>query len=60
MEAAMRKLEPVDEYAETEVLIHTGESSDREADALALYTEYESEFVADDAPTRRDLRVRGR
>ena len=55
----MRKAEPVDEYAETEVLIYSEYSSDRDTDTLSLYTEYESE-LADDAPTRRDLRTRRR
>lgn len=55
----MRKGEPVDEYAETEVLIQAENPADREADALLLYAEYESELT-DDAPTRRDLRTRRR
>ena len=54
----MRKAEPVDEYAETEVLI-LERSSDEDADTMSLYAEYESE-LADDAPTRRDLRTRRR
>jgi hypothetical protein len=59
MEAAMRKAEPVDEFAETEVLIYAEPSSERDADTMSLYVEYESE-LADDAPTRRDLRTRRR
>ena len=50
MEAAMRKAEPVDEYAETEVLIDAEDWSDHDSDALALYAEYESELASDRRP----------
>ena len=53
----MRKTEPVDEFAETEVLIRTEDSSDRDADTLSLYAEYESE-LAHETGTRRDSRAR--
>ena len=57
MEAAMRKAEPVDEYAETEVLMPAGDSSERDADTLSLYSEYESE-LAHEPGKRRDSRTR--
>jgi hypothetical protein len=57
MEAAMRKAEPVDEYAETEVLLQAEDLLDRETDALALYTEYESE-LAHEVGARRHSRMR--
>jgi len=57
MEAAMRKAEPVDEYAETEVLVPAEDPSDRDADALSLYTEYESE-LAHETGARRGSRKR--
>ena len=53
----MRKAEPVDEYAETEVLMPAGDSSERDADTLSLYSEYESE-LAHETGTRRDSRAR--
>jgi len=46
----MRKAEPVDEYAETEVLIDAEDWSDHDSDALALYAEYESELASDRRP----------
>jgi len=52
----MRKAEPVDEYAETEVLMPT-EDSDRESDSLSLYSEYESE-LAHETGQRRHSRTR--
>ncbi len=55
----MKKAEPVDEFAKTEVLVYPESSSDRDADTMSLYAEYERE-IADDAPTRRDLRTRRR
>jgi hypothetical protein len=57
MEAAMRRPEPVDEFAETEVLVHAEDLTDRATDALSLYAEYESE-LAYDAAKRRDPRTR--
>jgi hypothetical protein len=59
MEAVMRKAEPVDDYAETEVLLDTAaeDSSDRETHSLSLYMEYESE-LAHETGTRRDSRAR--
>jgi hypothetical protein len=57
MEAAMRKPEPVDEYAETEVLLAVEDSTNRERDTLSLFAEYESE-LARDAGKRRDARTR--
>ena len=53
----MRKAEPVDEYAETEVLIRDQDLTDRDVDSLSLYAEYESE-LAHDTGTRRDARAR--
>jgi len=53
----MRKAEPVDEFAETEVLLRAEDSSDRETQALSLYMEYESE-LAHETGTRRDSRAR--
>ena len=52
----MRKAEPVDEYAETEVLMPSEYLPDRDTDALSLYTEYESELARDG--TRGDSRGR--
>lgn len=46
-EAAMRKPEPVDEYAETEVLIPSSEAPSNDADVLSLYAEYESELASE-------------
>jgi hypothetical protein len=57
MEAAMRKPEPVDEFAETEVLAYGEEQTDREKHALSLFAEYETE-LAGDAGKRRDPRPR--
>ena len=57
MEAAMRKAEPVDEYAETEVLTYIEDAPDRDSDTLSLYAEYESE-LAHETGTRRDSRAR--
>lgn len=48
----MRKPEPVDEFAETEVLVRAEHETDGETDALSLYAEYESE-LARDAGKRR-------
>ena len=53
----MRKAEPVDEYAETEVLIDAEDWSDRDSDAMSLYAEYESE-LASETRTRHDSRAR--
>ena len=53
----MRKPEPVDEFAETEVLAYGEEQTDRETHALSLFAEYESE-LAGDAGKRRDPRPR--
>ena len=53
----MRKPEPVDEYAETEVLLAVEDSTNRERDTLSLFAEYESE-LARDAGKRRDARTR--
>jgi hypothetical protein len=50
MEAAMRNAEPVDEYAETEVLIHSDRIPDRDADALSLYAEYERQLTEEVGP----------
>jgi len=57
MEAAMRKPEPVDEFAETEVLVYAEDQTDRETHALSLFAEYESD-LAHDAGKRRDPRPR--
>jgi hypothetical protein len=57
VETAMRKPEPVDEYAETEVLVYAMNQPDRDTDALSLYAEYESE-LAHDAGKRHDPRTR--
>ena len=53
----MRKAEPVDEYAETEVLIPAEDSSDRDVEALSLYAEYESD-LARGTDARRASRAR--
>lgn len=53
----MRKREPVDEYAETEVLVHAEYQTDRDTDALSLYAEYESE-LGHDSGNRRGPRER--
>jgi hypothetical protein len=53
----MRKAEPVDEYAETEVLTYIEDAPDRDSDTLSLYAEYESE-LAHETGTRRDSRAR--
>jgi len=53
----MRKAEPVDEYAETEVLIDAEDWLDRDANALSLYAEYESE-LASETRRRSDPRAR--
>jgi hypothetical protein len=57
MEAAMRKAEPVDEFAKTEVLTHTDDLTGREPSALSLYAEYERE-LAHEIDVRRDSRAR--
>ena len=53
----MRKPEPVDEYAQTEVLVAAEDPRERDNDALSLFAEYERELARDigqrrDAPTR--------
>ena len=53
----MRKPEPVDEFAETEVLVYAEDQTDRETHALSLFAEYESD-LAHDAGKRRDPRPR--
>ena len=53
----MRRPEPVDEFAETEVLAYAEGATDQDTDALSLYAEYESE-LAHDAGKRRDPRTR--
>jgi len=55
---AVRKHEPVDEFAETEVLVRPEHRTDRDTDALSLYAEYESELARDtgDRRTRRTRR----
>jgi hypothetical protein len=50
MEAAMRKPEPVDEYAETEVLLHSDDLTDHDSDALSLYAEYERALAEEVGP----------
>jgi hypothetical protein len=57
MEAAMRKPEPVDEFAETEVLVRPEQRTERDTDALSLYAEYETE-LARDAGHRHGPRTR--
>jgi len=46
----MRKAEPVDEYAETEVLTRSDGQTDQDADALSLYAEYERQLVDEVGP----------
>ena len=47
----MRTAEPVDEYAETEVLLPSEDIHfDRETDSLSLYAEYERELAAEPRP----------
>ena len=46
----MRKAEPVDEYAETEVLTHSDRLTDQDADALSLYAEYERQLAEEVGP----------
>ena len=53
----MQKPEPVDEYAQTEVLVPSRDPAHRDADVLSLYAEYESE-LAREAQTRRESRTR--
>ena len=53
----MRKAEPVDEYAETEVLTQSDETTDRETHALSLYAEYERQ-LADEVGPRHYSRAR--
>jgi hypothetical protein len=50
MEAAMRKAEPVDEYAETEVLTRSDGLTNQDADALSLYEEYERQLAEEVGP----------
>jgi hypothetical protein len=57
MEAAMRKPEPVDEFAQTEVLIAAEDPRERDYDALSLFAEYER-VLARDVGERRDARKR--
>jgi len=57
MEAAMRRPEPVDEFAETEVLAYAEGATDQDTDALSLYAEYESELARNEGK-RRDPRAR--
>lgn len=49
-----RTFEPVDEYAETQVLTSpTDRTAERDSDALSLYTEYERDCeLAPEAPPR--------
>ncbi len=47
----MRKPEPVDEYAETEVLVQAQDQPDADTDALSLYAEYESGLAHDAGKT---------
>jgi hypothetical protein len=54
--AAMRKAEPVDEYAETEVLT-SDDLTHRETNALSLYEEYER-ALADEVGQRHYSRAR--
>jgi hypothetical protein len=53
----MRKAEPVDEYAETEVLTHSDDLTHRETNALSLYEEYER-ALADEVGPRHYSRAR--
>jgi len=53
----MRKPEPVDEYAETEVLFAAEHPRYRDNDALSLFAEYEIE-LAGDPGKRSDPRTR--
>ena len=53
----MRKPEPVDEFAETEVLVYAEDQTDRETRALSLFAEYESDLARDEGK-RRDPRPR--
>ena len=54
----MRKPDLVDEFAETQVLVGAEDRiADREAEALSLYAEYESELANEAAP-RRETRTR--
>ena len=47
----MRKSEPVDEFAETQVLLGSSErTADRDSDALSLYAEYERELALESRP----------
>ena len=46
----MRKAEPIDEYAETEVLTHFDGLPDRDTDALSLYAEYERQLAEEVGP----------
>jgi hypothetical protein len=55
--AAMRKAEPVDEYAETEVLTHSDDLTHRETNTLSLYEEYER-ALADEVGPRHYSRAR--
>lgn len=49
----MRKSEPVDEFAETLVLLGSTESvADRDSDTLSLYAEYERELAGEASPRR--------
>jgi len=52
-----RKTERIDEYAETQVLHDAKEhASDRDADALSLYFEYERELTRESARPARKRR----
>jgi hypothetical protein len=53
----MRKPEPVDEFAETQVLRAEERLTDRDADALSLYSEYADDLAREPAP-RHDTRTR--
>jgi hypothetical protein len=57
METAMRKAEPVDEYAETEVLTYSDGLPDLDADPLSAYAEYERQ-LADEVGQRHYSRAR--
>ena len=49
----MRKSEPVDEFAETQVLLGPSErTAERDSDALSLYSEYERELASDSTPSQ--------
>ena len=53
----MRRPEPVDEFAKTEVLAHAEDLTDRDTEALSLYAEYETELARNEGKSR-DPRMR--